>query len=146
MRVWDIPINQLCNKHLVAQHHEIHCIASVHSKGLQRLMNHPEIKRWKHELGALHIAHWATVEEMESRGLKHHIENDMSGILHPADPNWRFYDDILKMPEPWEPIEKQKQSLLSKGCGCLSNGARPLSNRGCDHGERGKTPAPLLNR
>jgi hypothetical protein len=45
MRVWDIPVKDLCNKHLVAQHYEIHCIYSILTKDLKGYRNHPEIKR-----------------------------------------------------------------------------------------------------
>lgn len=29
MRVWDIPPNELCNRHLVGEHAEIHAVWSV---------------------------------------------------------------------------------------------------------------------
>jgi len=109
MRVWDIPITKLCNKHLVAQHHEIHCIASINLHGYGGFCNHPETRRWRGHINQLAYKHYQTVNEMVARGMKHHYH---LGTI----------DDVSMStdgcPEPWQPVEQQIALLKSKGCKC----------------------------
>lgn len=112
MRVWDIPVTQLCNKHLVAQHHEIHCIASIITYHKDGFANHPEVLRWKGLPAELHYVHQNTISEMVKRGMNHNDSHDSSG-LH----QWMHGPNTV-MPKPWQPITKQKELLRAKGCGC----------------------------
>jgi hypothetical protein len=109
MRVWDIPVNQLCNKHLIAQHHEIHCICSINLHGYSGFYNHPETRRWRGHLAELAYKHYQTMNEMLSRGIHHHYHlgtiDDVSMSTNQA-------------PEPWQPVNEQLNLLQAKGCSC----------------------------
>jgi hypothetical protein len=78
MRVWDLPPQLLCNRHLVAEHFEIHTIWSVLTRGLQGWARHPETRRWSGRLAALYRRHEADVEEMTRRGYHHKSPLDAS--------------------------------------------------------------------
>jgi hypothetical protein len=109
MRVWDIPVENLCNKHLVAQHYEIHCIYSILTKDLKGYRNHPEIKRWRGNLKALVRKHETCRFHMEKRGYKHN-----SPLLEVSP----FIDICADYPESYQSIEVQKELLKNKGCQC----------------------------
>jgi hypothetical protein len=120
MRVWDIPVKYLCNKHLVAQHHEIHCIATIVDKKYHRqkvgFANHPEVLRWynnKVKTLSLVKIHDEAVAEMKHRGMKHN-DRDYSAIIH----TWLHGTEPIPMPKPWQPVEQQVELLKAKGCGC----------------------------
>jgi len=106
MRIWDIDVKDLCDKHLIAQHYEIHCIYGFRTKNLSRLSNHPEIGRWIGHLDALISKHNETVEEMKFRNINHHT------------PIVGFHMDSPMMPDSWQSVEHQKNLLISKGCKC----------------------------
>lgn len=110
MRVWDIPVEYLCNEHLIAQHHEIHCIYNIITKGLKGFAHHPETMRWRGHLPALVHKHWETFFEMLERGINH------NKILDSVDTCPIV--GIAPYPVPWQPIDKQLEILRSKGCGC----------------------------
>lgn len=110
MRVWDIPVHQLCDKHLVAQHHEIHCIYSIITNGLKGFAHHPEVIRWRGHLLALELKHFNTVIEMRNRGINH------NRVEHSVDTN--VSTDLEDYPAPWQPVKEQVQILKQKGCGC----------------------------
>ena len=74
MRVWDLPPQLLCNRHLVAEHFEIHTIWSVLTRGLKGWARHPETLRWAERLRALYGRHEADVAEMTRRGRHHGFE------------------------------------------------------------------------
>lgn len=71
MRVWDLPVAQLCNKHLVAEHFELHVLWNVLTRGLRGWAHHPETRRWQGRLKALYRRHEAEAREMLARGLRH---------------------------------------------------------------------------
>jgi hypothetical protein len=105
MRVWDIPVNKLCDKHLIAQHHEIHCIYSIIMNDKKGFFNHPEVNRWKGRIGSLEVVHEDTVKEMLVRGFNHKSPLDIQY-------GWGFY------PESWQSVEDQIALLKFKGCAC----------------------------
>lgn len=113
MRVWDIDVSRLCNKHLVAQHHEIHCICSINLHGYKGFWNHPETRRWRGRNNQLAYVHYQTVNEMVARGLNHRYH---MGTLDDVSIS------VERRPEPWQPIAKQVDILRSKGCGCNTEG------------------------
>lgn len=52
MRVWDCDPRELCDKHLLAQHLEIHCILTILLGGGRGYANHPEVVRFReHQYG-----------------------------------------------------------------------------------------------
>lgn len=71
MRVWDLPPEGLCRKHLLGEHREIHAIWSVLTNGRSGYSRHPETLRWKGRLGALYERHRLVAAEMARRGYNH---------------------------------------------------------------------------
>lgn len=106
MRVWDIKPNMLCDKHLIAQHHEIHCIHSIITGNKTGFANHPEVKRWRGHIIALCKAHEYTAAEMLRRGFNHSSEVE-SYPIH-----------LVKHPESWQSVTDQLNIIKSKGCKC----------------------------
>ncbi len=106
MRVWDFPPSLLCNKHLVAQHHEIHCIESIIRHNYSGFSHHPEVKRWRGHMGALLGRHEQTIAELIQRGMHHKTPFLLYGL---AD---------FTEPKPWQPLPEQLAVLAGKGCKC----------------------------
>ena len=71
MRIWDVPPEKLCRKHLLGEHYELHALWIILTKGKKGFSRHPETLRWKGKLKALYLRHEALVREMERRGYKH---------------------------------------------------------------------------
>lgn len=107
MRVWDLPVEKLCNKHLLGQHREIHAIYSMitENKG-GSYQKHPEVLRFKENLKALVWHHNNTVIEMVKRDMNH-----KSCIEYPIP----FRPGYL---EKWQSVEQQLEILRLKGCKC----------------------------
>jgi Skp family chaperone for outer membrane proteins len=78
MRIWDLPAKQLCRKHLLGEHRELHAIWSIYINGLLGYRNHPETKRWAGKLKALFARHEELVIEMTKRGYNHNSPLDKS--------------------------------------------------------------------
>jgi hypothetical protein len=108
MRVWDVPPAALCNRHLLAQHNEIHVIWNVITLGRRGFSRHPETLRWHGRLAALRGRHEATVGEMLLRGFRH---------LSPLPPA----PGPVEEPEPLEPVEAQADRLRGRQCGCFAD-------------------------
>jgi len=71
MRVWDIPPERLCRRHLLGEHAEIHAIWSVLTEGKSGYSRHPETLRWAGRLKALYLRHEAVAREIARRGMRH---------------------------------------------------------------------------
>jgi hypothetical protein len=71
MRIWDLPPEMLCRKHLLGEHYELHALWTILTKGKKGFSHHPETLRWKGKLKALYLRHEALVREMQRRGYKH---------------------------------------------------------------------------
>ncbi len=71
MRIWDIPPQKLCRKHLLGEHRELHALWTVITQNKKGYSNHPETKRWIGKLKALYIRHEKQVDEMKNRGYTH---------------------------------------------------------------------------
>lgn len=111
MRVWDIPVSCLCNKHLLAQHNEIHAIYSIITNNKTGFAKHPEVMRWRGHIDALVIKHVYTTEEMIARRMN---ANSPLGAILDFNTEW---------PEPWQPVAEQLKILRGKaniihGCDC----------------------------
>lgn len=102
MRVWDISPSQLCNKHLVAQHHEIHCVYNIITKGLKGFAHHPEVMRWRGHIQGLIVKHNITVLDMLKRGMEHNSPIIQHEVTLPT------------YPEPLQPVEEQVRILKEK--------------------------------
>lgn len=73
MRIWDIHPKFLCNKHLVAEHRELHGLWNILTKHKMKggYSHHPEIKRWVGKEKALYLRHELFIKEFKKRGFKH---------------------------------------------------------------------------
>lgn len=108
MRVWDqIPVENLCDKHLLGEHVEIHTIWSIVAGGTSAggYTNHPEVKRWKGHLPALKRRHNQLAREMKARGMNHQSPLQFAKSVKGS----------TKFPKAWD---DQKAALGKKGCDC----------------------------
>jgi hypothetical protein len=110
MRIWDIDCKNLCDKHLVGEHRELHAIWSILTteKG-GSYKNHPETLRWKNRLGLLSERHLEQAWEMKNRGWKH------NSFLKLENKKW-VYGEKDKL--YWQTVEEQINILKNKGCNC----------------------------
>ena len=47
MRIWDISSKNLCRKHLIAEHEELHSLWSIIINNKRGYSKHPETSRWR---------------------------------------------------------------------------------------------------
>lgn len=76
MRIWDIPVECLCRKHLLGEHAELHAMWAIITGDRRGFANHPETIRWRGKLKALYNRHEAQADEMRERGYKHRSDLD----------------------------------------------------------------------
>jgi hypothetical protein len=83
MRIWNLPVEDLDDQHLLGEHLELHIIWNALLGRTSGWRNHPETRRFEGRLGALHRRHEAQVAEMVRRGWRGHKtplpEVDLSG-------------------------------------------------------------------
>ena len=68
MRIWDIPANKLCTKHLLGEHSELHGLWNILTQNKSGYSRHPETLRWKGKL-ALYLRHEETCHRIEEKKL-----------------------------------------------------------------------------
>ena len=107
MRIWDLPPEKLCKKHLLGEHSELHAIWSIITKEKKGYSNHPEVIRWKGKLKALYLKHERIVNEMKKRGYKH---NSPLNIIFAAGKD--------KQDELIDSVNEQIIILKNKNCEC----------------------------
>lgn len=107
MRIWDLPPSQLCRKHLLGEHRELHALYTVITQHKKGYSQHPETKRWVGKLQALYNRHEALVQEMTARGYKHKSPLEKSPMS-----NSDIQDVFINT------IEEQKELLNNKNCEC----------------------------
>lgn len=107
MRIWDIPPDILCRKHLLGEHNELHAMWNILTQGKAGYVHHPETKRWKGKLKALYRVHEAIVQEMVARGYNH-----MSPLDKKLARGKSHQDEFI------DPVERQIEILRGKGCDC----------------------------
>lgn len=98
MRIWDLPPERLCRKHLLAEHRELHAIYSVITNNKKGYSRHPETIRWVGKLPALKKRHELLVIEMGKRKYRHGSSDQ---------------DKLINT------IREQKKILKNKKCDCL---------------------------
>lgn len=76
MRIWDIPPDILCKKHLLGEHAELHAIWSILTQNKKGYSNHPETIRWKGKLRYLYDLHQNIIEEFNKRDINHNSDLD----------------------------------------------------------------------
>jgi hypothetical protein len=107
MRIWDISVERLCDKHLLGEHLELHAIWAIltdHKKGYSK---HPETLRWKGKLKALYKVHQNIASEMSKRGFNH---NSPLSIRFAKGKG--IQNEYVASPE------EQAVILKGKKCGC----------------------------
>ncbi|MDD3662376.1 MAG: pyrimidine dimer DNA glycosylase/endonuclease V [Candidatus Pacebacteria bacterium] len=112
MRIWDIAPKNLCRKHLLAEHRELHGlwnILTIH-KGKGGYSRHPETLRWVGKTKALYLRHEALVKEFNKRGYKHHT---------PLDKKLAKGGEVNK--NRINTLAEQKKILHDKNCECFKN-------------------------
>jgi hypothetical protein len=78
VRIWNLPVEELDDQHLLGEHLELHVIWSALTKPpapgrrVRGWRNHPETRRFEDRLGALYDRHEAQVTEMNRRGWHGH--------------------------------------------------------------------------
>ena len=107
MRIWDIPVENLCRNHLLGEHRELHAMWSVITQNKKGYSNHPETIRWVGKLKALYLRHNQQVNEMKNRGYNHQSPLDVKNATGISK-----QDTFLDTPS------KQIQILKQKGCNC----------------------------
>lgn len=107
MRVWDIPPERLCDKHLLGEHREIHAIWTVITEGKKGYSKHPETLRWVGRLKALYLRHELVVKEMRRRGFAHNSPLDKRKAV--GSSNQETFVNTF---------EEQVRMLRLKGCSC----------------------------
>lgn len=110
MRIWDVDPKILCRQHLLGEHRELHGlwnILTMHG-GVGGYSAHPETRRWRGKLAALHARHEALAEEMERRGYRH--ASTLERTL--AEGTSAVQDVFVNTPE------EQIQILRVKACPC----------------------------
>jgi Pyrimidine dimer DNA glycosylase len=112
VRIWDVDVRLLCDRHLLGEHRELHAIWTVHTEDRRGYARHPETLRWRGRLAALYARHEAQVAEMGRRGFRH---------ASPLDPA-RATGDATQG-EFLDPRDVQLDRLAQQGCGCISNRA-----------------------
>lgn len=110
MRIWDIEPKELCRKHLLGEHRELHGLWNILTKhgGVGGYARHPETLRWVGKSKALYTRREALITEFGARGYKHHTPLDKS-LAKGKTVQDRF---ITTIPE-------QRVILQAKECECF---------------------------
>lgn len=107
MRIWDVPVEDLCRKHLLGEHRELHAIWTIITKDKKGYINHPETKRWVGKLAALYKRHEKEVFEMGKRKYQHKSPLDEKLII--GESSQHVFVNTLA---------EQRQILKNKDCEC----------------------------
>lgn len=107
MRIWDLETSQLCRKHLLGEHRELHALWTILTENKKGYRNHPETKRWVGKLRALYNRHEEEVVEMKKRG-----------YIHRSPLNKKLATGFAKQTIYIDSIKEQKQILKDKNCNC----------------------------
>jgi hypothetical protein len=107
MRIWDIPANKLCTKHLLGEHSELHGLWNILTQNKSGYSRHPETLRWKGKLAALYLRHEHLALEMEKRN-----------YLHNSDLNGAFATGLSVQEKFINSYDEQLEILKKKGCKC----------------------------
>ena len=107
MRIWDIPIDKLCDNHLLGEHRELHAIWSILTNNKKGYSYHPETLRWKGKLKALYLRHEKQIKEMHKRGFNHNS---------PLEKKLAIGNGIQT--QLVDSLQKQIQILKNKNCKC----------------------------
>jgi hypothetical protein len=107
MRVWDVPPSELCSRHLVGEHAEIHAVWSVIVNDKRGYAGHPEVSRWRGRLPALALRHDLVARELQARGFNH--ASPLQDV--PVSTTAGSVPLLVS-------LEQQRELLRRKGCAC----------------------------
>ncbi|HVL88064.1 MAG TPA: pyrimidine dimer DNA glycosylase/endonuclease V [Candidatus Thermoplasmatota archaeon] len=107
MRVWDLPPAELCDRHLLGEHREVHALWTILAEGRRGYARHPETARWRGSLAALRLRHDRLASEMETRGFRHATPLHAALARGRRSPRGRLLT-----------LREQRERLLAKGCRC----------------------------
>lgn len=107
MRIWDLEPRELCDRHLLGEHRELHAVWTVITEGRRGYAKHPEVMRWRGRLAALYARHEAEVKEMARRGFRHQSPLDR-----------RRATGGRRQSELVDPVDEQRARLAERDCGC----------------------------
>jgi hypothetical protein len=107
VRIWDLDVGLLCDRHLLGEHRELHAVWTVLTTGKRGYVRHPETLRWHGRLAALFARHEAEVAEMRRRGFRH---------ASPLDA--RLATGSREQTELVDSVDAQRERLAGRGCGC----------------------------
>ncbi len=110
MRIWDLSPRYLCNKHLIAEHGELHSLWSVILNKKKGFSKHPETNRWRGKLKALYNRHEKLVKEIKKRGYNHNSPLDKRRA------RGRAVQDFYLASKA-----EQKKILKKRSCKCFLN-------------------------
>ncbi len=83
VKIWNVPVQELDDQHLLGEHFELHVIWNALVGGRAGWRRHPETQRWQGRLAALYARHQAQVREMQARGWHgHRSELDLSATAN----------------------------------------------------------------
>jgi hypothetical protein len=119
VRIWDVDVRWLCDRHLLGEHRELHAIWTVHTERKRGYARHPETLRWRGRLAALYARHEAQVAEMARRGFRHASPLDRAHATGEA-----------KQTEFVDSLDVQVDRLAQLGCGCGFDCSRTVGGRG----------------
>ncbi len=113
MRIWDVSPQQLCRKHVLAEHRELHGLWNILTKhrGKGGYSRHPETLRWVGKQKALYARHEELVAEFLRRGYRHQTPLDKRLAVGSGTQN-SFINTL----------EEQQSLLKQKPCQCLLKG------------------------
>ena len=128
-RIWDIPVYLICDKHLLAEHHELHSIWNAITTGTDCYASPEEVDRWRGCLRGLVMRHGEEAAELEKRGYEH-----QSWL-----PLHRVRLGSFSPKKLITPYQRQAQLLARKNCGCMDGqkyvkSERPARGSGPDSG------------
>ncbi|MHB1417244.1 MAG: pyrimidine dimer DNA glycosylase/endonuclease V [Chloroflexota bacterium] len=106
MRIWNLPVTELDNQHLLGEHLELHVMWTTLTENRRGWANHPETRRFRGRLGALYRRHEEQVAEMKARGMTGHKSPLDRGRIPPED-SWEW------PPVSEEQLEKDRHDLVA---------------------------------
>ena len=107
MRIWDPAVIDVCDRHLLGEHRELHAVWSILTTGKRGYARHPETLRWRGRLAALYARHDEQVQEMRRRGFRH--RSPPEAALATGDRRER---------ELLDSIDAQRARLARAACAC----------------------------
>lgn len=113
MRVWDIPVERLCEIHAQAEHRSMHKIVETFHE-LTDESNNPEVKRWEGRLDALKRRHDNLMLHARSREWSWALE-DNTPLESTGDERHPYLYAVT-------PLRKQVEKLMARACECNLDG------------------------